>query len=88
MPRRSKRCGSTSRKGYKAIRVQSGVPGLDKVYGVGKSKGYYEPAEKGLPPEEPWDTALYLRHTPELFRKVREAVRLRRRICCTTRTTG
>jgi mannonate dehydratase len=60
-------------KGFKAIRVQSGVPGLEKVYGVGKGSGYYEPAQKGLPPEEPWDTALYLRHTPELFRKVREA---------------
>ena len=61
-------------EGYKAIRVQSGVPGLAKTYGVGKTKGYYEPAEKGLPPEEPWDTALYLRHTPELFRKVRESI--------------
>ena len=60
-------------KGFKAIRVQSGVPGLEKVYGVGKGSGYYEPAQKGLPPEEPWDTSLYLRHTPELFRKVREA---------------
>jgi len=61
-------------EGFKAIRVQSGVPGLAKTYGVGKTKGYYEPAEKGLPAEEPWDTALYLHHTPELFRKVREAV--------------
>jgi mannonate dehydratase len=61
-------------EGYKAIRVQSGVPGLAKTYGVGKTQGFYEPAEKGLPPEEPWDTALYLRHTPELFRKVRDAV--------------
>lgn len=61
-------------EGYRAIRVQSGVPGLDKVYGVGKVAGEYEPAQKGLPPEEPWDTALYLRHTPELFRKVRDAV--------------
>jgi len=60
--------------GFRAIRVQSGVPGLEKVYGVGKTAGAYEPAEKGLPPEEPWDTSLYLRHTPELFRKVREAV--------------
>src|SRR5579862_6157894 len=60
-------------KGFNAIRVQSGVPGLEKVYGVGKGSGYYEPAEKGLPPEEPWDTALYLRHTPELFRKIRDA---------------
>ncbi|MFJ4292492.1 D-mannonate dehydratase ManD [Cupriavidus sp. NPDC089707] len=61
-------------QGYKAIRVQSGVPGLSKVYGVGGRPGHYEPAQKGLPPEEPWDTSLYLRHTPELFRKVREAV--------------
>ena len=61
-------------QGFKAIRVQSGVPGLSKVYGVGSGSkaGAYEPAQKGLPPEEPWDTALYLRHTPELFRKVRE----------------
>ena len=61
-------------EGYKAIRVQSGVPGLAKTYGIGKTKGFYVPAEKGLPPEEPWDTALCLRHIPELFRKVREAV--------------
>jgi mannonate dehydratase len=59
--------------GYKAIRVQSGVPGLDKAYGVGKGSLYYEPADKGLPDEEVWDTALYLRHTPELFEKVRVA---------------
>jgi mannonate dehydratase len=57
--------------GYKAIRVQAGLPGLDKVYGVGRSASPYEPAEEGLPPEELWDTALYLRHTPELFRRVR-----------------
>ena len=65
--------GQHIEEGYKAIRVQSGVPGLEKVYGVGKSAGAYEPAEKGLPPEEPWDTSLYLRHTPDLFRKVRDA---------------
>jgi mannonate dehydratase len=35
--------------GYKAIRVQSGVPGLDKAYGVGKGSLYYEPADKGCP---------------------------------------
>jgi mannonate dehydratase len=59
--------------GYKAIRVQAGVPGLDKAYGVAKGDLYYEPAAKGLPEEEVWDTSLYLRHTPELFRKVRDA---------------
>src|SRR3954469_21549247 len=35
--------------GYAAIRAQSGVPGLDKVYGVPKGGAPYEPAEKGLP---------------------------------------
>src|SRR5262249_19320843 len=37
--------------GYKAIRVQSGVPGLATTYGVGKGALYYEPADKGLPVE-------------------------------------
>ena len=33
--------------GYKAIRVQSGIPGLASTYGVGKGTRPYEPAEKG-----------------------------------------
>src|SRR6202453_1583620 len=37
--------------GYRAIRAQSGVPGLASAYGVGKGKLFYEPAETGLPPE-------------------------------------
>ena len=60
--------------GYVAIRAQSGVPGLNKVYGVGRGKMQYEPAETGLPPEHDWDTARYLRHTPKLFEAVRAAV--------------
>jgi mannonate dehydratase len=60
--------------GYKAIRAQSGVPGLEKVYGVGRGKMQYEPAETGLPPEHDWDTSKYLRHTPKLFDAVRTAV--------------
>ena len=60
--------------GYKAIRAQSGVPGLDKVYGVGRGSMQYEPAETGLPPEHDWDTSKYLRHTPKLFDAVRAAV--------------
>jgi mannonate dehydratase len=60
--------------GYKAIRAQSGVPGLEKVYGVGRGKMQYEPAETGLPPEHDWDTSKYLRHTPKLFDAVRSAV--------------
>jgi mannonate dehydratase len=60
--------------GYVAIRAQSGVPGLNKVYGVGRGAMQYEPAEPGLPPEHDWDTGKYLRHTPLLFDAVRRAV--------------
>jgi len=58
--------------GYKAIRVQSGIPGLKNTYGVPKGAGRYEPAERGLPLEYEWSTELYLRHVPSLFAKVRE----------------
>ncbi|HNW02339.1 MAG TPA: D-galactonate dehydratase family protein [Burkholderiaceae bacterium] len=60
--------------GYKAIRAQSGVPGLEKVYGVGRGSMFYEPADADLPSEHDWSTEKYLRHTPELFDKVRTAV--------------
>jgi mannonate dehydratase len=60
--------------GYQAIRAQSGVPGLNKVYGVGRGAMQYEPAEIGLPSEHDWDTAKYLHHTPKLFDAVRRAV--------------
>lgn len=58
--------------GYKAIRVQSGIPGLSSTYGVAKTPGRYEPAERGLPSEYEWATEPYLRHVPKLFAKVRE----------------
>jgi mannonate dehydratase len=58
--------------GYKAIRAQSGVPGLASTYGVGKGDLYYEPAEKGLPPENLWSTEKYLNYTPALFKRLRE----------------
>ena len=60
--------------GYQAIRAQSGVPGLDKVYGVARGTQPYEPADAGLPSEHNWDTGKYLRHTPRLFDAVRAAV--------------
>ncbi len=59
--------------GYKAIRVQSGIPGVPSTYGVPKGAGRYEPAERGLPSEQAWATEPYLRHTPKLFAKVRES---------------
>ena len=61
-------------EGYQAIRAQSGVPGLEKVYGVSATKRMYEPADGNLPNEHDWDSAKYLRHTPRLFEAVREAV--------------
>lgn len=57
-------------EGYKAIRVQCGIPGLDKVYGVGKG-GHYEPADSDLPAEHVWATEKYLNHVPKLFAAVR-----------------
>ncbi len=60
--------------GYRAIRAQSGVPGLDKVYGVATDRKPYEPATKGLPLEQDWDSSRYLRHAPKLFEAVRDAI--------------
>src|ERR1700693_1318657 len=38
--------------GYKAIRAQSGIPGLASTYGVGRGKMFYEHAEKDAPAED------------------------------------
>ncbi|WP_417451564.1 D-mannonate dehydratase ManD [Kordiimonas sp.] len=58
--------------GYKAIRAQTGVPGLASTYGVSKDKLFYEPADADLPTENEWDTARYLEHVPTLFRTLRD----------------
>ncbi len=57
--------------GYLAVRAQSGVPGMPNTYGVSKDKLFYEPAEKGLPPENIWSTEKYLVHVPKLFETLR-----------------
>lgn len=59
--------------GYRAVRAQSGVPGLNKVYGVSSDRLFYEPADATLPSEHDWSTERYLDHTPRLFEKVRDA---------------
>lgn len=61
-------------EGYKAIRLQSGVPGLRSTYGVSKDKKFYEPADADLPTENVWSTPKYMRSVPELFAKAREAL--------------
>lgn len=57
--------------GYRAIRAQSGVPGVKGAYGVGKGSLYYEPADSALPEETVWSTPHYLRHAPKLFEQIR-----------------
>ena len=59
--------------GYRAVRAQSGVPGLASTYGVARDGKPYEPAERGLPTEHVWSTEKYMRHVPALF----EALRVR-----------
>jgi mannonate dehydratase len=58
--------------GYKAIRAQSGIPGLQSTYGVGRGKMHYEPAELDVPPENLWSTDLYLNFVPQLFARLRK----------------
>ena len=68
-------------KGYRAVRVQSGIPGLGSVYGVasspngragGDSRYDYEPARRSAQPVvETWDSSAYLRHIPGVFEAVR-----------------
>jgi mannonate dehydratase len=65
-------------RGFRAIRVQTGIPGLATVYGVASSAAGggerydYEPARPAaLPVEETWDTRAYLRHVPGVFEAVR-----------------
>src|SRR5215470_4272353 len=48
--------GRLASTGYKAIRAQSGIPGLASTYGVARGTAPYEPAERGLPSESVWST--------------------------------
>jgi mannonate dehydratase len=58
--------------GYKAIRAQSGVPGVNLAYGVGRGKLHYEPADAALPTETSWNTPAYLDFAPKLFAELRD----------------
>ncbi|QDZ07894.1 D-galactonate dehydratase family protein [Sphingomonas panacisoli] len=61
-------------EGYKAIRLQSGVPGLASTYGVSNDRYFYEPANGNTPHENVWSTEKYLRSVPPLFEAAREAL--------------
>ncbi len=58
--------------GYKAVRAQSGIPGLASTYGVANDKLFYEPADADLPSENIWSTTKYLDHAPKLFDRLRD----------------
>jgi mannonate dehydratase len=72
---------SHQEQGYRAIRIQTGVPGLKSIYGIASNATFeamdgvrydHEPAQRGaLPAEEDWDTRSYLRHVPTVFEAVR-----------------
>ena len=74
--------------GYKAIRAQSGIPGLASTYGVGKGDLYYEPAEKGLPSESLWSTEKDLELHADAVRAPAPGVRRTTSTSCTTRIIG
>ncbi len=66
-------------QGFRAVRIQTAVPGVRSVYGIstvrtpGERADHYEPAQRAgtLPVEEGWDTRAYLRHVPAVFEAVR-----------------
>jgi mannonate dehydratase len=58
-------------QGYRAIRLQSGVPGLGNIYGVGASTRRGDAARWPTPMVEEWDTPKYLRFVPTVFERAR-----------------
>jgi mannonate dehydratase len=59
-------------RGYRAVRVQCGIPGLPVTYGVSDDKLFYEPAGAALPPQASWSTEAYLSFIPTVFARVRD----------------
>jgi len=57
--------------GYRAVRVQTGVPGLAKTYGVSSGDRPYEPADAAVPTESVFSARRYLDHVPSVFRRIR-----------------
>ena len=56
--------------GYRAVRVQCGVPGMRRVYGIASS-GAYEPAQRGPVAETLWSSERYLSCVTPLFERLR-----------------
>jgi mannonate dehydratase len=59
-------------QGYRAIRLQAAIPGIQSSYGVTTDGKEYEPAARGSTPKiETWDTRAYLRYIPSVFEEAR-----------------
>ncbi|GLY16665.1 starvation-sensing protein RspA [Kineosporia sp. NBRC 101677] len=64
-------------EGYKSVRVQTGVPGLETVYGVHSGTAIAETVDgqrvdaRVRPVVEDWDTGAYMRHLPTVLEAVR-----------------
>lgn len=71
--------------GFKAIRVQCGVPGMKTTYGMSKGKGLaYEPATKGNWPEEQLWSTENISISPRSYLPPSAIVLALTNICCTT----
>lgn len=66
--------GDLIKQGFKAVRLQSAIPGLATTYGVlGDKKDYFElQSNRPLPPEETWSTNKYFQMIEDLFKEARE----------------
>ncbi|SNT27348.1 D-mannonate dehydratase ManD [Tropicimonas sediminicola] len=67
------RAAALLEQGFKAVRLQTAVPGLDGSYGVlGDKKDYFQlQNDRPLPPELPWSTRKYMNSIEELFVEAR-----------------
>jgi mannonate dehydratase len=62
--------GAFIAQGYKAVRAQCAVPGLERVYGISSGR-VYEPAERGPLPETVWSSERYVDTVAPLFERLR-----------------
>ena len=62
--------GRYAARGYRAVRAQCSVPGVEGAYGIGHGDRY-EPAKRGPVEETAWSSERYLASVPPLFERLR-----------------